>query len=95
MRGKKEKKAKKRVDLSQKSKKDKTKSLVQFFFFDAVWLTTIYRRQINLQDSVNTIIILIRIEDRPLENLWGGGGAKYKKILAQGKIEWKKFLHAS
>ena len=31
----------------------------------------------------------------PLENLLGGGGAKYKKIFAQGKIKWKKFMHAN
>ena len=24
----------------------------------------------------------------------GGGGAKYKKIFAQEKIEWKKIMHA-
>ena len=35
-----------------------------------------------------------QLRDGPLKNLWGGGGrAKYKKIFAQGKIEWKK-IHA-
>ena len=32
--------------------------------------------------------------DGPLENLWGGGG-KYKKKFAQGKIKKKKFFHAN
>ena len=37
------------------------------------------------------------LRDGTLENLWGGGGrAKYKKkVLAQGKIKWKKFVHAN
>ena len=35
------------------------------------------------------------VRDGPLENLWGGGRAKYKKKFAQGKIKWKKFLHAN
>ena len=34
------------------------------------------------------------LRDEPLENLWGGGGgAKYKKIFAQGKIKLKKLMH--
>ena len=36
---------------------------------------------------------LCDLRSGPLENLWGGGGegrAKYNKILAQGKIKWKK-----
>ena len=36
---------------------------------------------------------LCKLRDGPLENLsWGGGGAKYKKKFAQGKIKWKKIL---
>ena len=37
------------------------------------------------------------LRDGPLENLLGGWGvgAKYKKILAQGKIKWKKIMHAN
>ena len=36
------------------------------------------------------------VRDGPLVNLSGrGGGAKYKKkYAAQGKIKWKKFMHA-
>ena len=34
------------------------------------------------------------VRDGPLVNL-SGGGAKYKKkYAAQGKIQWKKFMHA-
>ena len=39
-----------------------------------------------------------QIRDGPLENLrGGGGGAKYKKKIAQGTIKWKKkkILHAN
>ena len=36
----------------------------------------------------------IYVRDGPLENLWGGGGRSTKKEFAQGKIKWKKFLHA-
>ena len=44
------------------------------------------------------------LRDGPLENLWGGwageggvweGGGSTKKIFGQGKIKWKKFLHAN
>ena len=36
------------------------------------------------------------IRDRPLENLWGGGRAKYKKKNSRkGKLNEKKFLHAN
>ena len=36
-----------------------------------------------------------QIRDGPLENLWGGGvgGRSTKRIIAQGKIKWKK-IHA-
>ena len=35
------------------------------------------------------------VRDGPLENLSGGGGrAKYQKIFAEGKIKFKKFMHA-
>ena len=33
--------------------------------------------------------------DGPLENLSGVGGESTKKIYAQGKIKWKKFMHAN
>ena len=33
------------------------------------------------------------VRDRPLENLWRGGGRSTKKIFAQGKITRKKFMH--
>ena len=35
--------------------------------------------------------------DGPLENLSGagGGGGSTKKIYVQGKIKWKKFMHAN
>ena len=37
-----------------------------------------------------------RLTDGPLENVWGvGGGRSTKKIFAQGKIKWKKFMHAN
>ena len=38
------------------------------------------------------------LRDGPLENSWGGGGGMgevRKKKFAQGKIKWKKFLHAN
>ena len=39
------------------------------------------------------------VGDGPLGNLSGvgrgDGRAKYKKILAQGRIKWKKFIHAN
>ena len=40
----------------------------------------------------------IEFRDGPLENLLGGGGGAgevQKKVFAQEKIKWKKFLHAS
>ena len=33
------------------------------------------------------------VRDRPLENLWRGGGRSTKKIFAQGRITRKKFMH--
>ena len=36
------------------------------------------------------------LRDGPLENSWGGGVVEVrKKKFAQGKIKWKKFLHAN
>ena len=39
-------------------------------------------------------------KDGPLENLFRGGGGPgagevQKKVFAQGKIKWKKLLHAN
>ena len=36
----------------------------------------------------------LHFRDGPLENLWGGGQST-KKIFAQGKIKWKKFMYAN
>ena len=30
--------------------------------------------------------------DRPLENLWGGGGLGAGEVQKKGKIKWKKIL---
>ena len=35
------------------------------------------------------------LRDGPLENLWAGEQAKYKKKFAQGKVKWKKFMHVN
>ena len=35
------------------------------------------------------------LRDGPLENSWGGGVEVRKKKFVQGKIKWKKFLHAN
>ena len=57
----------------------------------------------NLSEQKKAFIYKSRVQllhdwlaDGPLENLWGGGRAKYKKILAQEKIKRKTLrnIHA-
>ena len=39
---------------------------------------------------------MMMIRDGTLENLWGGGGAKYKKKYSRkGKLKEKEFMHAN
>ena len=46
--------------------------------------STVYTSRI-LSGASTGVLTLIR--DEPLENLWGGGRAKYKKNIREGKIK--------
>ena len=56
--------------------------ICQHFFQDNVWDCTICSWRFKLF----TLRVSFQIRDGPLENLWGGGGGKYKKKIAQGQI---------
>ena len=63
-----------------------------FFWEDAIGY---YRRRWNPDAwPAGVWAKAVAIRDGPLENLWGGGRST-KKIFAQEKIKWKKFMHAN
>ena len=41
------------------------------------------------------IITYFSLRDGPLENLWGGAGEVQKKNSRKGKLNEKKFMHAT
>ena len=63
-------------------------------FYQLIWSGVIKYGQ-----AANILTYSLHFRDGPLQNLWGkgagGGDRSTQKILAQGKIKWKKFLHAN